>query len=541
MGAVYNLKEGGMHEAFMNSRAKIQVIGGGFGNGKTAAACVKTIKILKDYPGANILMARETFPKLNDTLRKEFKHWCPPSMIKSFPESKNSDNTAKFTNGTNINFRYIQQQGKGQEQSTSNLLSATYDLAVVDQIEDPGITRKDFLDIMGRMRGNTVYRGLDPTMPKSGPRWIILTCNPTANWVYKFIVKPYHIYQESKRFCDAKGIDYHKGLKVDKNLLCERDAKTGEAVRTETGEVILMMDLFEAATYENKDNLGTDFIKLLESSYQGQMKDRFLLGEWAAYEGMVYPQFNTFTHFVGREQMESLYWENKRRGRIKRYIEGYDYGIASPSCYLFGYVDTSNIVHILAGFHRKEFAIDSVNGQSGQADTILQIQAKYNHDPDEDIWADPSIFVRKSKTVGTVGSSTADLLVEASHDQLGFQRGNNDIINGIAKVGTYLSIHRNIRHPYSGVTNTPLIFFCEDLEFLEAEFTTYMWAKDTSTQESVDKPIDRDDHGMDTLKYMLTDLPQATFILSQNMEQPAWASWYELPDQQDQINRHRYG
>jgi hypothetical protein len=35
----YRIVEGGMHEQFHNSYAKVQFCGGGFGNGKTAATC----------------------------------------------------------------------------------------------------------------------------------------------------------------------------------------------------------------------------------------------------------------------------------------------------------------------------------------------------------------------------------------------------------------------------------------------------------------------------------------------------------------------
>jgi hypothetical protein len=37
---------------------------------------------------------------------------------------------------------------RSTETSSSNLLSATYDWIVVDQIEDPEITEKDFLDFL---------------------------------------------------------------------------------------------------------------------------------------------------------------------------------------------------------------------------------------------------------------------------------------------------------------------------------------------------------------------------------------------------------
>ena len=89
----FKLTRGSLQERFLSSRGKVQIYGGGFANGKTATACIKALRIAMDYPGANILMARSTYPKLNDTLRKEFLKWCPDDWIRSFPKSANASNT----------------------------------------------------------------------------------------------------------------------------------------------------------------------------------------------------------------------------------------------------------------------------------------------------------------------------------------------------------------------------------------------------------------------------------------------------------------
>ena len=139
----FKLAKDSLQDRFLKSKGKVQLYGGGFANGKTASACIKAIKVAKDYPGANILMARSTYPKLNDTLRKEFLKWIPNDWIDSFPKSANGSNTCTLKNGTTVNFRYIAQQGKaGNESTTSNLLSATYDAIFVDQMEDPEIVHK---------------------------------------------------------------------------------------------------------------------------------------------------------------------------------------------------------------------------------------------------------------------------------------------------------------------------------------------------------------------------------------------------------------
>jgi hypothetical protein len=42
----YKLKEGSVQYQFQHSRAKIQIMGGGFGNGKTTAGVVKALASL---------------------------------------------------------------------------------------------------------------------------------------------------------------------------------------------------------------------------------------------------------------------------------------------------------------------------------------------------------------------------------------------------------------------------------------------------------------------------------------------------------------
>ena len=47
MSKRYKIIEGGMHDRFHQSMKKVQFIGGGFGNGKTAACCIKALKLIQ--------------------------------------------------------------------------------------------------------------------------------------------------------------------------------------------------------------------------------------------------------------------------------------------------------------------------------------------------------------------------------------------------------------------------------------------------------------------------------------------------------------
>mgnify|MGYP003627814411 FL=1 len=507
--ATYKIHEGSLNERFLASRSKIQFFGGGFANGKTATTCIKMINIAKDYPGANLLMARSTYPKLNDTLRKEFLKWIPASWIQSFPKSANGSNTCTLTNGTTINFRYIAQQGKiGTEATTSNLLSATYDAIAIDQMEDPEIVHKDFLDLLGRLRGMTPYDGDDHTMPKSGPRWLILTSNPTRNWVYRELVRPIH--------------ELHAG-RVDEKLLCETD-DDGKMLYDENKLPIPIIDLYEGSTYENKENLEPDFIKTLESSYKGQMRSRFLMGEWASYEGLVYPTFSQATHVMSHHAIENYYNQLKIRASNVTFLEGYDYGLAVPYCYLLGFCDTFGNVFIMAGAYEKECVLED------QFAAIKHIRHKYSVDSSNMILADPDIFRRKAVGKKLVGKSIADFFLE---EGIMCIRGNNDIANGIVKVNQYLVPQRNHQNPITGEYEAPYIYISDELEFFINEMSDYYWQK-SPTGEQVDKPIDKDDHAMDTLKYMLSNQPNVSKLAKAVIRKDVgWRQWGERDIQED--------
>jgi hypothetical protein len=477
----YIVKEGGLNDRFFKSRAKIRILGGGFANGKTATACIAALEMARDYPGSNGLMARATYPKLNDTLRKEFIKWCPKHWVKNFPLGQNSSNMCTLKNGTTINFRYMQQQSRGDEAATSNLLSATYDWIVVDQIEDPEIVHKDFLDLMGRLRGSTPYTGDDPSMPHTGPRMMILTCNPTRNWVYKKLVHPFHLYKKS-------------GL-VTPDLIVLRD-KNGKVINDENGKPTLLLDIVEGSTYENAHVLEPDVIQGLESTYTGQMKERFLLGRWAAYEGLVYPQYNDLIHSVEHSDIVQLWNKLIDDGYLVPLIDGYDFGIAVPSCYILAFVDDNGNVILADGFHQAEVGILE------QADRIKTIRNRWGLPQDQDCWADPNIFRRYGSNSGNVNETVAS---QFSNLGVPMRRGNNDVLGGIVKVGSYLTVSRFHRNPFTGNFGSPHLYVSRKLDWWIDEIGGYYWDKDTKGERD-DRPNDRNDHAMDTTKYLLTKL-----------------------------------
>jgi len=260
---------------------------------------------------------------------------------------------------------------------------------------------------MGRLRGSTPYKGDDETMPMTGPRYMLLTLNPTANWCYKRLVKPYHHWR-------ATGL-------VGDDLLVDRT----------TLEPII--EIFEGSTYENKHNLDPDFIAGLESTYRGQMRERYLMGKWAAYEGLVYPAFGVETHFIPRQHMISMLNEAIRSNSLFQNFEIFDYGQAVPSCYCIGFVDYRGRVFIIDGFHRANMNIDQIG------ERILELREQYMDGMswDNPIWADPAIFRRTVIDGKGKGGTTTIKKLLADRFELNFYPGQNDKLSGIAKVTDY--------------------------------------------------------------------------------------------------------
>lgn len=502
----YKMIEGSIQHKFFLSRKAVQIFGGGYGNGKTTALCIKALNVARDYPGAEILLARETYPKLNDTVRKVFMLWCPPTWIKKRPTQE--DNTCYMVNGSVINFRYIAQRGKQSQDgsTTSNLLSATYDFIGVDQMEDPMITPKDFDDLIGRLRGSAIYRppgGLeDPTMPDTGPRWFCITVNPSQAWIHKKIVQPFIVWRD-------------RGIKMD-NLLV--DEQTG----------LPIIDLFEGSTYTNKHNLPADYIRNLESAYKGQARERYLYGKHAAFEGLVYGDFDEARHVLDREKIMSHLFDCKKRHVKLTTIEGYDFGLTSPTCYICAFTDDYGRVFIIDGFYKPNFSyLDHAN-------EIKRIRAKYIGllDFNKKIIADPAIF-RAQVVSGMRSGETVRAIIEKQDQEIRFAPGMSDITQGIAKVSAYISGLVSSPHIKTGERPGPLLYVVEDLpyegglNFFTDEILSYYWKKNPFGAR-IDEPVDNNDHAMDAVKYMLSRLPDpAKIVVPEEALPPGWKFWHE--------------
>lgn len=455
----FEIDEGSIQEKAWKSRANVQLLAGGFGWGKTALLCVKCINIMLCYPGCIGAILRNTLPNLNKTTMQEFMKWCPKGLIEKYPSDK--DRMLVMKNGSKVLFSYIA-MSKRNDTETMNLLGGTFDFVFVDQLDDPEFTHELFLQLQSRLRGTTQYVGEDTSMPKHC-NWFMATTNPTQNWVNKMLVRPLKVWEES-------------GTVLPELLKKERIWK-------EEGRVVPDIELFEGTSYDNR-HTDEEFKERLENMYKGALYDKYVLGKWDVGENLVYPMFNYAVHVVEGWVMKKRVEELKKKWTLA-WKESLDYGISSPSCYLVGFVDDEGNVNLIDGYYEREMSVKE------QCSKIKEIRSKWGIRETERVIADPALFRRSS-----VDTTVADVFIRYGID---LDRGNNNILGGISKVSDWLEIDRNRKNPYSGEWGSPRLFVSDELGWFIDEIVDYKWK-----EGSDDKPLDKNDHAMDAMKYMLT-------------------------------------
>ena len=71
------------------------------------------------------------------------------------------------------------------------------------------------------------------------------------------------------------------------------------------------------------------------------------------------------------------------------------------------------------------------------------------------------------------------------------------------------------------------MYISDKLDWWINEITDYYWQKNP-TGEQIDKPIDKNDHAMDTTKYMLSHRPSVSkLIVAKEPKSVGWRQWGE--------------
>lgn len=145
---------------FVKDEHRYALYSGGFGAGKTLALELKILYLALKYPKNTILVGRQHYQDLRDTVQKEFFELCPEQYIANYVKSERK---AVLTNGSEILFRHL------DKVSEKEIRSLNLGAFAIDQMED--VAEPVYLALKGRLRkSDTSQQGFGTSNP--APSWI---------------------------------------------------------------------------------------------------------------------------------------------------------------------------------------------------------------------------------------------------------------------------------------------------------------------------------------------------------------------------------
>lgn len=413
------------------------LIGGAIRSGKTQAAGRLLVETAIEYP-STYLVARLTYRELEDSTKKALLHGdgsVPPLIpAEVIDQYRASDNLVRLKTGSDILFRSLDEPGK--------LLNLTLGGIFVDQIEE-----LDIGDAGERIFDTLLGRLSDPR----GPRKLMAVANPasTLHWAYRRLVN--------------------------------------EATRDDGARYV------HVSMRDNAEHLPADYVAAMEATRNTRpfWFRSFVLGEWGAFEGAAFTEFDPAVHVVERFEIPTA-WER---------FESMDHGANNPTAWLLWAVDYDGNLVVCDEYYSPGLV-------SKHAPEILR-RRKHWWEAGEwsnTCWADPSISARHglSDRLGR----PASISTEYADYGLGLSPANNDRAAGYLRLCELLHIDQGRMPPHwaavpSHVGGAPRLYVVSSCRHLIEQLKSAPLAADgMDAGEAVDpKWASAHGHAIDAARY----------------------------------------
>jgi PBSX family phage terminase large subunit len=216
--------------------------------------------------------------------------------------------------------------------------------------------------------------------------------------------------------------------------------------------------IFWNFTLDDNPSLDSSFKENLKKEYSGMWYKRYILGEWAVAQGLIYDSYdndNLYTH----PAMSPSY-----------YIVGIDYGTSNATAAVLCAVTPNRWPQLRI---EQEYYYDSAKKGKSKTDAELA----------DDIYD----FVKhRNVSAIYVDPSAASFKIELRNKNLPVLDANNDVLNGIKIVAKFIS-------------NKNLVFHQSCKNLIEC-IQTYSWCP-KAADRGEDKPLKEKEHIADALRY----------------------------------------
>lgn len=201
-------------------------------------------------------------------------------------------------------------------------------------------------------------------------------------------------------------------------------------------------------------------------------------GRFTSNTGLVYKNFNTRTHVIEPFDIPED-WP---------LIRAVDVGMDAPTVCLWGRVDPVGAIVITDEYYQE--GVDVL-------DHARRILAKTGDTPVAYTHIDPAASQRTAAN----SKSAMQQYIEAGIPCI---PADNSVDAGIMRVTEYLRHEKNEDGEF---LSPPKLFIFNNCGNLIEEFGKYVWSRKKGDNTKTNKPVKRDDHGMDALRYMCMSRP----------------------------------
>ena len=225
-------------------------------------------------------------------------------------------------------------------------------------------------------------------------------------------------------------------------------------------QVVDHIDNFDAYLYEffleDNPSLGELYKQRMRSAYTGHVHQRLIEGQWAGANGLIFPEW---------------YKEHRPHDHAPgQWHVSLDYASAGTFHALlikqYKHYDYSGVVDEFV-YNARETGVTRTDDQ--HADELHKWVKSYVKDPRIRVWLDPSAPITFKRLLRRKGFL--------------LRNADNNVVPGLVST--------------AGALKRKNVVISDKCQKLQEEMYNYMW--DAESEE--DKPIKRDDHGCDALRY----------------------------------------
>lgn len=419
---------------------------GGYGTGKTTTSREQVYKHMLITPNANVLVGAQITAQYEQTLKRELENDIPEAFVREYSTQKSY---MDLLNGARILYRPLDDEEK--------LKSLNLSMAVI--LEASGVDQSIFEQLKTRLRntsatmpkfdedGNPVYKytAAGQPIPVIDKDWrkIIVESNPDVGWVKSAVLEVSSSITKHGTINDEL---YRDPKKLDPNISSH------------------------VASTNANEYLPDGFINELVKNKPDWWVQRYIYSSFSFAEGLVYPR--------GVQCIIPAFDIPKNWRRIV----AHDYGLSDLAIFLFGAVDEENgVVHIY-----KEVVMHDEN-----IETMSKIFHKQTDDIPPGMWITQPIIDPKSGPKRDYNKKS--LLDYYAEYNIFFKPGTVSVDARVLRTKTYTDLKKVMIHDCC-------LNLCEEIK-------EYKYPERKIGEPYKDKPVDKNNHSVNCLEWILMELP----------------------------------